>query len=111
MIHDFRKEISQLLKSEDQLLGLGAAQLLWPPDLVDKAVDIASNPEMIRKTQVCDNVAYYTVRGSRSSDEYTVVPNKYCSCYYYNENVFNKRTAWTCKHEIAVHLRLLLNSI
>jgi len=106
MADDLRKDLKVILQAEDKMLGLGVAQLLWSPDLLEKAVAIAEKPEKIRTIYVTENIAYYEVKGSKNDEIYQVIPNKYCTCYYYQDQVLKRKMAWTCKHEIAVQLKL-----
>lgn len=107
MADDLRRDLANVLKADDRLLGLGVAQLFWCPDMLAKAIVIADSPEKIQTVNVGDGrLVYYTVKGSKKDEEYQVVPNKFCSCYFYLEQVLKRRTAWTCKHEIAVQLKL-----
>ena len=105
MTNDLRRDVAHLLQQPKTCLG--ALQLLWCPDQLKKAVAIADQPDNIKRVEISRNCVCYSVT-SASCKEYLVIPNKYCSCHYYHENVLLKRTAWTCKHEIAVQLRLAL---
>jgi predicted nucleic acid-binding Zn finger protein len=99
---DVRKHVRALLQGSDTAC-LGAALMLMPPSLVQKAVAIADQQDSIKR--VFEHISVFSVKGSTGQD-YLVVPYKYCSCRYYCENVMKQRLSWTCKHDLAVLLRL-----
>ena len=101
---DVRQHVRALLEEEGDMACLGAALMLMPPSLVVKAISIADQQDSIQR--VFEKIAVFSVKGS--TGEYLVVPYKYCSCWYYCENVMKQRLTWTCKHDLAVQLRLRL---
>ncbi len=105
MAHDLRNDAATLLR--DPVTCLGALQLMWCPEQVKNAAEIADCDERIKKVKFFDRVFCFSVTGI-SGKEYLVVPHKYCTCHFYQDMVLKKRLAWTCKHDIAVQLRLSL---
>ncbi len=100
---DVRKHVQALLAGDD-IHCLGAALYLMPPTLLEKAVALADQEDAIHAIKISQHVKCYSVRGKTS--EYVVVPNKFCSCHFYTENVVKQHLSWTCKHDLAVQLRL-----
>lgn len=100
---------------------LRAIVLVCPSRILQKAVDLADFPHAIRKIQVNPILSVFLVSSDQgqfrkrkfSSDSrgnYIVLPGRYCSCPFYQENVLLRKTEWTCKHDVAVRLRLAFGS-
>ena len=103
---------SSLLKSSvtSGTIGLGVAQLICPPAMLQKASMIADSAFAISKIHLSSQVVCYSVRAGSGRDEYIVVPGKFCSCPFYKEQILKSvRTPhWMCKHDLAVQLRVAM---
>jgi hypothetical protein len=86
---------------------IGAALLLCPTGMIEKAIQIADTKNGIKLIRF-GPVKAYQVKSNSGHDSYVVLPAKFCSCIYYKENVIKSPlfVAWTCKHDLAVQLRL-----
>lgn len=107
-MNDMRKDFATLLTSKDPL-AIGVLHLLVDKTMLEKAAKIADTNGAIQAIDITKNTTCYSViAGSSTRGEYIVVPRKYCTCHFYNDSVLVRRIAWTCKHDLAVQLRLAL---
>ena len=101
-------EISKLfsgLVMNGSELALKAAQLICPVSLLNRGAELADMQNSIARIDFCPGISVFAVRGSRGK-KYIVIPGKYCSCVHYIETVVRNASGWTCKHDLAVRLRL-----
>lgn len=87
-----------------------AVGLLCPSSMLKKAAEIADTCYAVRRIDIAGGLVVYSVESDFGKKTYVVVPGKFCSCPYYKENVVQRTNAWTCKHDLAVRLKLSLGS-
>ena len=84
---------------------IAVACMLCPKNLLDSAARLAETDAVFRRVDVCQGLSVYVVKG-RGDKEYILIPGKFCSCHYFQENVVNRGEGWTCKHDLGLRLRI-----
>lgn len=98
---DPREYVASLLRSKAPS-ALAMVQLLCPSAVFNKAVDMAEKDSGISRATIAGTTCFLVKGGGR----YIVIPKAFCSCHYYTQQVIRNRVAWTCKHDLAVQLRI-----
>ena len=100
-----------LISSPDPLR-VGTALLLCSRSVLEKAVSIADDVRSFSRVNIGTRTIAYSVRSGNGQEEYIVVVGKYCSCPFFLQHVIKTGLAqhWTCKHELALRLRLALDA-
>ena len=99
-----REVFSDLIRTGDPY-SIAAASLLCPKKLSDSASVLADDDEYFRRIEIPPNLVFF------ATQEYIIVPGKFCSCHYFQENVVKLGESWTCKHDLGVRLRVALRGL
>ena len=102
---DPRRCVAALLGSSAKS-ALAVARFLCPTAMFDKAVTIADTPNAVTRASVAGCTVFLVKSSDIRGERYIVIPKKFCSCHYYCQQVIRNRLAWTCKHDLAVQLRV-----
>ena len=96
-----------LLKNypSNQSACLRGISLVCPSRQLMKASQMADTCKILCIT-INAALCVYVVPSEKKSSDYIVIPGKFCSCMYFFENVIKGKTNWTCKHDLAVRLKL-----
>ncbi len=111
MSTDDRSIVNHLFSELIKFGEYSTAKLICRSSLVRRGAEIADRPSAIHRIEICPGVCVYTVRsenlrGGWERSEYLVVPGRHCTCPFYTDSVIPRQTDWTCKHDLAVRLRL-----
>ena len=95
------KVFSDLIRAGDPN-SIAAACMLCPKSVLEQGSKLADDECVFKRIEILQDLSIF------ATHKYIIVPGKYCSCHFYQENVVKRRIIWTCKHDLGVRLRVAL---
>ena len=84
---------------------VAVACMLCPHAVLESGSLLADYEQVFKRIEIFSNFSIFT------TNKYIIVPGKFCSCHYFQENVVKRGIAWTCKHDLGLRLRIALRGL